>query len=165
VLQGSQGRKVSVASKASNHGFGLTGHKGCSARLRGHLFTSQSKTSRSGPARLYKHGVVRKILQIALKYPSRNTTRIPTKQQTAGDLSVTGPISRSGSRRPNVKQFSRDAAPRVYCLAEAPSAMHCHWPLRSIHVSAQPYDRLNSFPSLSLPFSVEVPHTVATLEP
>jgi hypothetical protein len=99
------------------------------------------------------------------KYPNRNTTRIPTKQQTAGDLSVTGPISRSGSRRPDVKQFSRDAAPRVYCLAEAPSAMHCHWPLRSIHVSAQPYDRLNSFPSLSLPFSVEVPHTVATLEP
>jgi hypothetical protein len=45
------------------------------------------------------------------------------------------------------------------------SPMHSHFPLRSIQVSTQPKERLNCFPSLSLPFSVDVPTTVARLGP
>lgn len=41
------------------------------------------------------------------------------------------------------------------------SAMHSHLPLRSIQVSTQPKERWNCLPALSLPFSVEVPRTVA----
>ena len=49
------------------------------------------------------------------------------------------------------------------CMTASP--MHSHFPLRSIQVSTQPKERLNCFPSLSLPFSLEVPTTVARFGP
>src|ERR1700756_5465195 len=45
------------------------------------------------------------------------------------------------------------------------SPTHSHFPLRSIHVSTQPNERLNCFPSLSLPLSEEMPTTVARFGP
>jgi hypothetical protein len=49
------------------------------------------------------------------------------------------------------------------CMTASP--MHSHFPLRCIQVSTQPNERLNCFPSLSLPFSEDMPTTVARFGP